>query len=495
MTTRHQAREEEALQAKIRDIQDKKNALAQHLEQAQARAAGENGTQHDQNSEELRGLLNQINETEQEEARLFATRNDHGRKPDGSEMDVDAAVPKFSQTQDENLPTNEGDPAVKTESTNEIGEAPQSGGLTNPQSIRATNPPIQSTEQEGESVRGLATRVDDDIDDDVLVNLQTMSISTQGVADAWFRTRQGTKAIVRLGPKRYPKYEVRPGKGYSTANLQEVSDTESRISCIMMRDETGRKRRLYGIENIAGLDGAATLGNGAVTSFLRAPTTYVKIKWVGIREEHTHLCRNGKNWAPRSDLIAIIGKELADENIRQLWDVQEKRYAEWENGQMGRRSSDRSPTPFPLDVYQEFRKARGSIPPEVHRGPTVKREEEPLFMPGPHRTEGTSLASGNQASTDSSPTSTGARSSETTDAGGSGAPGHGRDGFGNPNADEQKPKTFSERQYLENMKQDLGLEELQNSDMGKYIEQMALVRAKFDAYRGEMERQGYVLVQ
>ena len=45
------------------------------------------------------------------------------------------------------------------------------------------------------------------------------------------------------------------------------------------------------------------------------------------------------------------------------------------------------------------------------------------------------------------------------------------------------------------MKQDLGLEELQNSDMGKYIEQMALVRAKFDAYRGEMERQGYVLVQ
>lgn len=44
------------------------------------------------------------------------------------------------------------------------------------------------------------------------------------------------------------------------------------------------------------------------------------------------------------------------------------------------------------------------------------------------------------------------------------------------------------------MKQDLDLESLRNEDLGKYIEQMALVRAKFDAYRGEMERQGYVLV-
>lgn len=495
MTTRHQAREDEALQAKIRDIQDKKNALAQHLEQAQARAAGENGTQHDRNSEELKGLLNQINETEQEEARLFATRNDHGREPDGSEMDVDVAVPNFSQTRIENLPTNERDPAVKTESTNETGEASQAGGLTNPQSIRAANPPIPSTEQEGELARGSATQVDDDNDDDVLVSLQTMSTSTEGVADAWFRDRQGEKAIVRLGPRRYPKYEVRPAKGYSTANLQEASDTESRISCIMTRDETGKKQRLYGIDNIAGLDGVATMGNGAVTSSLRAPTTYVKIKWVGIREEHSHLCRNGKNWATRSDLIDILHKKLADDNLRKLWDVQEKRHAEWKNGRMGRRSSDRSPTPFPLDVYQEIRNARGSIPPEVHRGPTVKREDEPLFMPEPHRKEATPLAPGNQASTDSTPTTTGARSSETTEAGGSGAPGHGRDGSANPNAHEQKPKTFSQHQYLENMKQDLGLGELQNSDMGKYIEQMALVRAKFDAYRGEMERQGYVLVQ
>lgn len=119
-------------------------------------------------------------------------------------------------------------------------------------------------------------------------------------------------------------------------------------------------------------------------------------------------------------------------------------------------------------------------------------------MLGPHRKEGTLLAPRNRLSTDSTPTSTGARSSETTDAveaGGSAAPDHGRDGSGNPNADEQRPKTFSERQYLENIKRELGLEELRHSDMGKYMEQMALARAKFDAYRGEMERQGYVLVQ
>ena len=80
------------------------------------------------------------------------------------------------------------------------------------------------------------------------------------------------------------------------------------------------------------------------------------------------------------------------------------------------------------------------------------------------------------------------------DARGDTARNRGQDSSGNSNADHQRPKTFSERQYLENMKQDLDLESLRKEDLGKYIEQMALVRAKFDAYRGEMERQGYVLV-
>ncbi|OJZ79881.1 hypothetical protein ASPFODRAFT_213026 [Aspergillus luchuensis CBS 106.47] len=431
MKTRRQARDDVELQKKIRDIQLKKDALVEQVEQAQAQAAD---------------LLNKLNEAEQEEASLSAERGKLGQEPDGSEMDVDPAVPNFPQTRDENLPTNEGDPAVKTKHAEGTGEASQAGGSTIPQSTGTANRPIRSTKRQGQSDRAPAKQVDDDDDDDVLVDMQSLSISADGVVDTWFRARQGTKAIVRLGPKRYPKYEVRPGKGYSTAKLQQVSDTKSQIICIMARDKTGKKQRLYGIPNIAGYDGVAIVGNGVVTSSSRAPTTW--------------------------DMIAVIGQDLADETIRQLWNVQEKRHAEWEGSQMGRRSVDRSPTPCPLDVYQEIRK-----------GHTARK--------------GIPLASGVQTSSHSPPPAAGSptpEAAEAAEASGSAAHSDGQDSSGNPDADEQEPKIFSECQHLENMKQDLDLENLRNEDPGKYIEQMALVRAKFNAYRGEMETQDYVLV-
>ncbi|KAI3035114.1 hypothetical protein CBS76997_10744 [Aspergillus niger] len=493
MRTRRQAKDDVGLQNKIRDIQLKKEALVKQVEQAQAQAAGKNGTQHDQNSDELRDLLNKLNEVEQEEASLSAEHGNLGQEPDAYDMDIDPAVPDFAQTRDETLPTNDGDPAVKVEDAEEAGEAPQAGGSIIPKSTGRANPPIQSTEPRARSDPVPAIQVDDDDDDGVLVDMQSLSISTDGVADAWFRQR-GTQAIVRLGPKRYPKYVVRPGKGYSTANLQEVSDAESRITSIKTKDRTGKYQRLYGKDYIAGYDGVAIVGNGVVTSSSRAPTTYIKVKWEGIREEHAHLCRNGKNWTTKTDLEEIIGEDIAYKVIRRLWDVQEKCHAEWEDSQMGRRSVDRSPTPCPHDVYQEVRGVRA---PEVYRGSTVKREEGPLFMPGPYRKEGIPLASGVQPSSNSPPPAAGSLTlgaAEAAEANGSAAHSHGQDSSGNLDADEQKPKTFSERQYLENMKQDLGLESLRNEDLGQYMEQMALARAKFDVYRGEMERRGYVLV-
>ncbi|GKZ75214.1 hypothetical protein AnigIFM50267_003319 [Aspergillus niger] len=465
MRTRRQAKDDVELQNKIRDIQLKKEALVKQVEQAQAQAAGENGAQHDQNSNELRDLLNKLNEAEQEEASFSAEHGNLGQKPDAYDMDIDPAVPSFAQTRDETLPTNDGDPAVKVEDAEEAGEAPQVGGSIAPQSTGKANPPIQSTKPRGQSDQVPAIQVDDDDDDGVLVDMQSLSISTDGVADAWFSER-GTKAIVRLGPKRYPKYVVRTGEWYSTGNLQEVSDAESRITSIKTKDKTGKIQRLYGKANIAGYDGVAIVGNGVVTSYLQAPTTYVKIKWKGIREEHAHLCRNGKNWTSKTDL----------------------------DSQMGRRSVDRSPTPCPLDVYQEIRKVRA---PEAHRGPTVKGEERPSVMPGPYPKEANPLASRVRTSNHSPPPAAGSPTpgaTEAAEASGSAAHSHGQDRSGNPDADEQKPKTFSERQYLENMKQDLGLESLRNEDLGQYMEQMALVRAKFDVYRGEMERWGYVLV-
>ncbi|KAL7649173.1 hypothetical protein ACMYSQ_012398 [Aspergillus niger] len=385
-------------------------------------------------------------------------------------MDVDPAVPNFAQTRHENVPTNGGDLAVKAEDAEEAGEAPQAGGSITPQSTGTANPPIQSTKPRGQSDQMPAIQVDDG----VLVDMQSLSISTDGVADAWCRER-GTKAIVRLGPKRYPKYVVRPGEWYSTGNLQKVSDAESRITSIKTKDKTGKIQRLYGKANIAGYDGVAIVGNG-----------------VG------RACTPMQEWEEldfaKTDLGKIVGKDIANEVIRRLWDVQEKRHAERKDSQMGRRSVDRSPTPCPLDVYEEIRKVRA---PEAHRGPTVKREEKPSVMPGPYPKEAIPLASGVQTSSHSPPPAAGSPTpgaTEAAEASGSATHSHGKDRSGNPDADEQKPKTFSERQYLENMKQDLGLESLRNEDLGQYMEQMALVRAKVDVHWGEMERQGYVLV-
>ncbi|KAB8213192.1 hypothetical protein BDV33DRAFT_210444 [Aspergillus novoparasiticus] len=362
------------------------------------------------------------------------------------------------------------------------------------------NPPIQSVELGNLERHDSAVEMDvsdDDENDDVLVSLQSLSISADGLADgladAWFRARGGAKAIVRLGPRRHPKYEIRSAKGYRTTDLQDVSDAESRISSIMTRDQTGRRRRLYGLDNIAGLDGVAIVGNGALTSSKRAPSTYVKIKWVDIREEHADLCRNGRNWAPRSDLIAIIGKELADEKIKQMWNVQEERYANWKESQGERGYSARSPTPFPLSVYQETRKIRASMPPENYRNPTVKSEDENSSMAGPSYTGTTPITVEGQVSSDPSPMP----SSPEGRGGSSASQARERDNSADINTDERvpKPKTFSEGQYMENMKRDLGLETLREIDMESYIHQMALVRASFDVYRGKMESNGYVLVQ
>ena len=71
-------------------------------------------------------------------------------------------------------------------------------------------------------------------------------------------------------------------------------------------------------------------------------------------------------------------------------------------------------------------------------------------MPGPYRKEGIPLASGVQPSSNSPLPAAGSLTlgaAEAAEANGSAAHSHGQDSSGNLDADEQKPKTFSERQY------------------------------------------------
>ncbi|KAF7591008.1 hypothetical protein BBP40_002150 [Aspergillus hancockii] len=67
----------------------------------------------------------------------------------------------------------------------------------------------------------------------------------------------------------------------------------------------------------------------------------------------------------------------------------------------------------------------------------------------------------------------------------------------NPNSQgksPQKPKTFSKRGYIANMKVTMGLDRLEEEDYDMYVERMAIVLAKYDLYRDKMQLGGAIEV-
>jgi hypothetical protein len=88
---------------------------------------------------------------------------------------------------------------------------------------------------------------------------------------------------------------IQPSVGYNTDGLQEVSDAESWLCNIKIKDGRGEKHRCYGLENIAGIYRVAIMDLPHNSTFSKAPMTYIKIKWKDINEEHKHLCREGCN--------------------------------------------------------------------------------------------------------------------------------------------------------------------------------------------------------
>ncbi|KAH1970746.1 hypothetical protein KXV92_007586, partial [Aspergillus fumigatus] len=87
-----------------------------------------------------------------------------------------------------------------------------------------------------------------------------------------------------------------------------------------------------------------------------AEGTYLKLIWTGIDKEHQHLCPNGYNWNRRTDLNSRFGKEMSELRIQKAWELQEKRFNDWE-AKCNPGTPGRSPTPFPFDVF--YRRKRG----------------------------------------------------------------------------------------------------------------------------------------
>ncbi|GLA10230.1 hypothetical protein AnigIFM60653_002107 [Aspergillus niger] len=316
---------------------------------------------------------------------------------------------------------------------------------------------------------------DENNDGELLVRLDKLSVGghSNGVADAWFMMLAAENLIVRYGPKQAAKYVIQSGKGHNFDGLQQVSDSKSRLCSIMDRDKRGKTRRRYGPENIEGIVGVAILERPPNSESSIAPTTYVKLKWTNIKEEDKHLCRDGTNWITRTNLIEITNEELATSSITEAWEKQETRYNNWEQGvPIG--TPSRSPTPCPLDVWQQAKRERSHVP----RGQSsITAKREATASPAPN----TIIAESNDSSEPQpgNPVrpipvegATAAATDSTT-----------------PSDKPASQITFSRKDYVERMINSMALDK---TDMQAYVRALTLIEADYAVYKGHLLANGGV---
>ncbi|GFF64265.1 hypothetical protein IFM51744_11206 [Aspergillus udagawae] len=183
---------------------------------------------------------------------------------------------------------------------------------------------------------------------------------------------------------------------------------------------------------------------------------------------------------------------MGDFKIREAWNRQEKRYNDFMSGkEVG--TPERSPTPFPLDVYRQRREeSRGPL--KVGPRTTIKREESPIAS--------TEAAEAAEATTTPKPATVtnrlGATSSSETEAGvGSRVP-DGQNSMGEGSSrqenNSESPLTFSEKEYKEAMMRDMGLHTLRMEDPAEFVRLMAIVQAEYATFRGRMLKNGAIEV-
>ncbi|CAG8129998.1 unnamed protein product [Penicillium nalgiovense] len=210
-----------------------------------------------------------------------------------------------------------------------------------------------------------------DSSDEVLTDLKKLSIGRDrdGEPDAWSRLGRSNVLLVRYGPYKAAKYRVQPGNGYSTQGLQKVSKLKTRISHVMYEGEDGEEHYRYSRDNIVGIVGVAVYERKDTDKVYKtAPPAFVKVKWQGIDAAHQKLLTRGNSWITKADLVRLTDLATAEQKISEAWDKQEERHIQWQ-GQIGRDSPDRSPTPCPLDSFKAQKEER--IKRELTREPSM----------------------------------------------------------------------------------------------------------------------------
>jgi hypothetical protein len=441
------------------------------------------------------------------------------KEADGDLMDIDATEGQDPNPTEDELLFVQSQSAEKNETR--VKTEPVEGSVLHAQgSASASATPTPETiinSVEGDPRNHVGPSEEDD--DELLVGMKKLSTVdySDGVADAWCRMRRTIMLIVRYGPPRFAKYVIQPGVGYDTDGLQEVSDAESRLCDIMIKDGRGVKRRRYGLVNIIGIVGVASIElQQCNPDSTKAPTTYVKVKWKNIDMEHKHLCPNGTSWIRRTDLIVLMGKAMADLKISEAWDRQERRYIDWMT-QREVSAVQRSPTPFPLDVYRQRREqSRGLVrvrphikiereetprasteateaPTTPRPGTTMKREETPRVSTeateAPTTPSPTTVANPLRATSSTETEAQARASSRVTDRQNSFEEGS--------SGQEDKPAsqlTFSEKQYTERMALRMRLEEVREKNLKEYVRLCALIEAEYATYRADMLSRGAIEV-
>ncbi|CAG7932680.1 unnamed protein product [Penicillium olsonii] len=284
-----------------------------------------------------------------------------GKIPKAKANAADAQASYHGQKSGENAETVTPDksqpiqPQSKPQYNSQDGQ-PGTGGASGAAPVEQHDTDMEEYDSEPFS----PVNVNDQLEDEVLVDLKKLSIGRDqnGEPDAWSRLGRSLVLLVRYGPKKAAKYRVQTANGYNTTGLQKISKLKSRISHVTYESQDGEEHKRYTRNNIVGIVGVAIHERKDTTKdYKSAPTAYVKIKWQDIDEADQNLLTRGCCWITSADLVRLTDRNTAEQKISDAWEKQEQRYNHWQ-GQTGRDSPDRSPTPCPLDTFRAGKSQR-----------------------------------------------------------------------------------------------------------------------------------------
>jgi hypothetical protein len=199
----------------------------------------------------------------------------------------------------------------------------------------------------------------------------TLESGELGTVDGFGGEGRSRFFILRSGPRRAPSYEFRRTNGFSTDGFLNLSDY--RITLIKDKNDRGGKDWRYTSKNVIGIVGSAIEVTDPLKERKRAPQTWIKIKWKNIHEDDQEmllvnvdfldtLSMRHSSWITKSDLVRLMGREIATSNIIGAWKSQEALHLKY----LRERGQERSPSLCPLEVFaagKQRREASRSLSP------------------------------------------------------------------------------------------------------------------------------------